>query len=627
MQYTVIDDMDKNHLEQLGYQNNPTSGFWHRADYAGIAYSDGEDTETQLLRIVSSSADVTLFSDELQRQCHDWPSVYHLSGSRANVLRPFSARIPGASVLEIGAGCGAITRFLGEAGAAQVIALEGTPRRASICRQRTRDLQNVTVVCDRFQAFSPEQRFDIITLIGVLEYASLFTSDLQPARAMLAQISQLLNPGGTLIIAIENKFGLKYFAGSPEDHIGAVSFGIESQYTSTSVRTYGSDEIRRLIGDTGFQTIEQYAAFPDYKFPTAIISEQGFSCPEFDAAALAAQSEVADPQKPGSPSFCQAASWPGLADNGLGMALANSFILACRIPTSPPAAAPLAFAYSTRRRREFIKEIAFLKETTGITARHGWVSSDDEGAPSPNSPIEHIRSTHAPYVKAPLLANSLQSILVQHHHRIEDVYRFFADYLGALETLSGQSIRPGCMLPGNLYDAIPRNILALPDGSFQLIDQEWLLKRPLTVEFLLFRACLYGVSSCAVIRPGGAYELTHEQLLAGICSHVGFSIDAATATEFGRLELAIQREIAPNSAADPWTTLRQAKVGRPTVHERLSQLEQSQQASKAEQMALASENQYLRDLAAAIQASTSWRLTAPLRALLKTFSRRTSGKV
>uniref|UniRef100_UPI0013D6EEFD class I SAM-dependent methyltransferase n=1 Tax=Pseudomonas viridiflava TaxID=33069 RepID=UPI0013D6EEFD len=135
----------------------------------------------------------------------------------------FEHLLKGKSVLEIGAGCGAISRYLGEAGA-EVLALEGSPRRAAIAASRTRDLDNVTVLSERFDDFNIDQQFDVITLVGVLEYASMFSADADPAYGMLNRVRKLLKPDGHLFIAIENQLGLKYFAGAPEDHLGIAMY-------------------------------------------------------------------------------------------------------------------------------------------------------------------------------------------------------------------------------------------------------------------------------------------------------------------------------------------------------------------------------------------------------------------
>ena len=67
---------------------------------------------------------------------------------RHNLLRHLNFK-KGASLLELGAGCGAITRQLGELGL-DVTAVEGSPLRAKINRVRCSDLENVRVYAANF---------------------------------------------------------------------------------------------------------------------------------------------------------------------------------------------------------------------------------------------------------------------------------------------------------------------------------------------------------------------------------------------------------------------------------------------------------------------------------------------
>ena len=126
-----------------GYVLNQELHIWARLGFAGINYSDGDEAEQRIASVIKQASDITILSTELRQHCTDWPSLYHLSGTRANIMRPFENILKG-DILEIGAGCGAVTRYLGECGA-NVLALEGSPRRAAIARSRTRDLENVTV--------------------------------------------------------------------------------------------------------------------------------------------------------------------------------------------------------------------------------------------------------------------------------------------------------------------------------------------------------------------------------------------------------------------------------------------------------------------------------------------------
>ena len=313
-------------LGDQGYKFNKKSSIWIRDGYSGIAYSDGDDVENRILKIVSEVKDLSVLSVELAGHCTDWPGLYHLSSNRSNILRPVGHIFSGAQVLEIGAGCGAITRYLGESGA-DVLALEGTPRRAAIARSRTRDLPNVTILCEDFQSLHLNYKFDVITLIGVLEYANLFTSHECPPLAMLQQVRSLLKPNGKLIVAIENQFGLKYFAGAREDHVGEKMYGIEGRYRHDQPQTFGRQALKQIIAEAGFSSVQFAAPFPDYKFPVSIVTEAGFAEKGFDAGALAWQSVRRDPQLPDDLFFSPELVWPGVFSNGLALDLANSFLI------------------------------------------------------------------------------------------------------------------------------------------------------------------------------------------------------------------------------------------------------------------------------------------------------------
>ncbi|MCL1894361.1 MAG: protein N-lysine methyltransferase family protein, partial [Holophagaceae bacterium] len=65
------------------------------------------ENEDRLLSILKSAGDISANSRELQFYQTDWPSIYHLSSLRGNLLRPFLGHFSsGKSVLELGAGCG-----------------------------------------------------------------------------------------------------------------------------------------------------------------------------------------------------------------------------------------------------------------------------------------------------------------------------------------------------------------------------------------------------------------------------------------------------------------------------------------------------------------------------------------
>ena len=123
-----------------------------------FSYSDGE-IENKIFIIIENANDLSLFSRELLGQIVDWPTEYHLSPLRHNLLRHINFK-SSDKILELGCGCGAITRQLGETGA-DVFAVEGSLNRARIASSRCRDLPNVKVFSTDFSKISFENQFDM----------------------------------------------------------------------------------------------------------------------------------------------------------------------------------------------------------------------------------------------------------------------------------------------------------------------------------------------------------------------------------------------------------------------------------------------------------------------------------
>src|SRR5580704_4626210 len=169
-------------------------------------YSDGLEVEQRLLDAVTNAADRSTFSPELAQQIYDWPSEYHLSRRRHCLLRPLNIP-PGSRVLELGCGCGAVTRYLGEIGA-QVLAVEGSLMRARIAAQRSRDLSNVRVVNDDLLRFQTEERFDYVLLIGVLVFSSRLSACYVPFDIRRECEFRSLATAGRVVGAIENHLGM-----------------------------------------------------------------------------------------------------------------------------------------------------------------------------------------------------------------------------------------------------------------------------------------------------------------------------------------------------------------------------------------------------------------------------------
>lgn len=233
-------------------------------------YSDG-DIEDKLLEIVKNNKPEQYRSIIMQEM--SWPILYHLSDIRQNILDWYQFD-KNSTILEIGAGCGAITGSLVNK-VKKVTAIELSKKRSLINAYRNKDAKNLEIIVGNFDDISKKysEKYDYITLIGVFEYAESYIDSTNSYELFLEKINDLLNDNGKIFIAIENRFGLKYFAGCIEDHLGMYFEGIEGYEHTSGIKTFNKNELIELFKKTGFSKYEFYYPYPDYKLPEVIYSD------------------------------------------------------------------------------------------------------------------------------------------------------------------------------------------------------------------------------------------------------------------------------------------------------------------------------------------------------------------
>ena len=77
-----------------------------------------------------------------------------------------------------------------------------------------------------------------------------------------------------MIIAIENRLGLKYWAGCREDHVGTYFEGLENYPNTSGVHTFSKPELEDIFKEAGFAEADFYYPYPDYKLPMTIYSDE-----------------------------------------------------------------------------------------------------------------------------------------------------------------------------------------------------------------------------------------------------------------------------------------------------------------------------------------------------------------
>ena len=234
-------------------------------------YCDGA-VEDEILEITRNYSEIEF--QKIIEEKKSWPVLYHLSCQRENIVE-FLPISKADRVLEVGSGCGAITGALSKK-AGSVTCVDLSKKRSMINAYRHDECENVTIHVGNFKDIEPDLPADYtyICLIGVFEYGQSYIGGDKPFVEFLNILKKHLAPGGRIVIAIENKYGLKYFAGCMEDHLGTYFSGIENYASGGGVRTFSRQGLEAIFAECGVEKYHFYYPYPDYKFMTTVYSDK-----------------------------------------------------------------------------------------------------------------------------------------------------------------------------------------------------------------------------------------------------------------------------------------------------------------------------------------------------------------
>lgn len=467
--------------------------------YPGEDYYCDGDVEDELLEIVKNHS-----PEEFRRIIEEkakWPVLYHLSPLRENMADWLPVKKED-KVLEIGSGCGAITGKLAQK-AGSVTSIDLSKKRSLINAYRHQECGNVTIHVGNFKDIEPDlpTDFDYICFIGVFEYGQSYIDTKNPYVDWLKMMQGHLKEDGRIVIAIENKLGLKYFAGCMEDHLGSYFSGIEDYAGGGGVRTFVRSRLEQMLQESGLTEYSFYYPYPDYKFMTALYSDRRLPKPgelydnlrNFDRERMLL--------------FDEKQAFDGIVKDGLFPVFSNSYAVV--IGPEPEIA---YVKYSNDRAEEYAIRTELRVGDQGPVIRKQALSEPA---------AEHIRGMGTAYLD--LTKRFAGSLLEINKCRImedgtgaefeyvqgitlEEILDSFLDR-GDMDSFSvllqeyRRRISYGEDLPVADYDLIFANLLVpLPEGSswddletvksmpWTVIDYEWTFGKPISAKETAYRA-------------------------------------------------------------------------------------------------------------------------------------------
>ncbi|OLS18362.1 MAG: Ribosomal RNA small subunit methyltransferase A [Candidatus Heimdallarchaeota archaeon LC_3] len=455
-------------------------------------YSDGEKIELYLLESIKNSASVEEGSRELMSYIKDWPSFYHLGNGRSNILKALD--LPKDSkILELGSGCGAVTRYLGE-NFKSVDCIEGSYERANIAKERCRDLDNVNIYCSDVQTVELKPEYDYVTIIGVLEYASVFFSDKSDSASFFLLIAKSgLKPNGKLIIAIENKIGLKYWSGCPEDHTGMFYEGIVDYPRHKTPKTFSQNEIKGILKEIDFKEYNFYYCFPDYKFASTIISEKG------DEDYYHLHNWISTPfivyNKEREYNFNESLALRTLSKDKILRQFSNSFLIIASTESfkNPPAEWILKH-YSLNRQHDLQCITKLVEGTENIVSKQRIFDKKNEARSikllfdEGEFTLKH-QISDSKWIKGDSLIYELYEALYSSdfHQNAKNVLKKWYDALSKEFDTGDKDSQGYPLFKGSSIDLIIRNYIKKSTEELVPIDIEWIVDGNIPADFIVYR--------------------------------------------------------------------------------------------------------------------------------------------
>lgn len=450
-------------------------------------YCDGA-VEDEILQIVRDYS--PLEYAKVIEEKKSWPVLYHLSPLRENIVEwiPMEAD---ARVLEVGSGCGAITGALSRK-AGSVTCVDLSKKRSMINAYRHSECENVTIHVGNFKDIEPDldTDYDYICLIGVFEYGQSYIGGETPFEDFLEILLRHLSPQGRIVIAIENKYGLKYFAGCREDHLGTYFSGIENYASGGGVRTFSRRGLERIFKSCGVKQYGFYYPYPDYKFMTTLYSD----------AYLPGKGELSNNlrnfDRDRMVLFDEKSAFDGLVEDGLFSVFANSYLAVIGGSYDQK-----YVKYSNDRAREYAIRTEISRDSAGeVSVRKFPVFPEAE---------EHVRGMEVAYrnllekyrdgrldinrctleeqngqlcAKFEFVEGTPLSELMDlclERDDLDGFYRYFEEYMERVGYHED--------FPVADFDPIFSNILVNGD-TWTLIDYEWTFGKTIEMKELAFRA-------------------------------------------------------------------------------------------------------------------------------------------
>ena len=312
-----------------------------------------------------------------------------------------------------------------------------------------------------------------------------------PYHTFFEKIKKHLKPSGHVILALDNRYGLTYFAGSKERLTGKYFEGLEGYGHSEGVCTFSKEAVLAMVKEAGFASAKTYYPYPNYRYMTALYTDAHLPSPGELSKNLCNYEEER------AVLFDETAVFDGLIKEGKFQEFSNSYLFDLTTEEQECEEELLFLKYSVERDEKYRirTEIVRKKDGTKVVRKVPYT----EEAKVHVERIKHWEKVLGEQYKAAdvavnkctltnkgaefefLKGETLEDVLDKYLEK-DDITGFVAEiqkYVAKLEQIVNQG--------ANNIDLIFPNIILI-DGKWNVIDYEWTFEAEVPLKFILHRA-------------------------------------------------------------------------------------------------------------------------------------------
>lgn len=348
------------------------------------------------------------------------------------------------------------------------------------------------VLCVSEKMDNLDGMWDYIVVSDVFARVPALFTGKAPYQQFFDVIKKHLNPDGHVILAVDNRYGLQYFAGCKERLTGKYFEGLEGYGNSEGISTFSKEAVLEMVKEAGFASAKTYYPYPNFRYMTALYTDEHLPSPG------ELNKNLCNFEEERMILFNEAAVFDGLIKEGKFQEFSNSYLFDLTLEEQECEEELLFLKYSVERDERFRIRTEIVRKADGTKVVRKVPYG--EKAKAHVEKIKHWEETlRKQYEPAGVSVNrctltdkgaefeflkgeTLESVLDDYLEK-DDFEGFIEEikkYIAKLE----QIVSP----KANNVDLIFSNIILNNDGKWNVIDYEWTFEAELPLRFIIHRA-------------------------------------------------------------------------------------------------------------------------------------------